>query len=637
MNIHFLKLFFCLVFVFTTALIYGQEEQRFVVIESKLKELSATTPGLNEKVELSVNGVSIQEFVRGIATTNNLNVNIDAGLNQKVVNNFYNVTVLDVILFLCKKYDLEISFIGNIMSFTQFIPPPSAPPVHAPKTIKITYNNSGDLLTMDLQNDSLALVTKELTKISGKNVVFSPDLGSKIVSVYIQNMSFKTALDKFAFANSLKITPTEDNFYLVEKADVVSTNQPTANSKPKSSSAIAAPFKDLNLKIENQLITLDVVNTPIADVLSAVSVELKNNYFLFTEIKGNTSLKVEKVNYDNFMTLLFNSTDYTFKKDKDVYLIGDRSIEGLRSTKVISLKYRTVEKVIDFIPAELKKGLEVKNFNDQNSLIACGSQPRIDELEAFIRDIDRVVPVISIEVMIVDVNRSHSVASGIKAGLGTAPTPTGGDLYPELNFNLGAGAINSVISGINGLGIVNLGKVTPRFYLNLQLMEQNGDVKINSTPLLSTLNGNKATMSIGETRYYQENNTNVITTQSTTTVQSIIYKPLQAEFSMTINPTVSADEQITLDISVKQSSFTNQSGGKGSPFNTSSRDFQSLIRVKNQEMIMLGGLDSETKNDTGSGVPLLSRIPVLRWFFSSRTKTKNKSKLTVFIKPTVIY
>jgi len=636
-NIHFLKLFFCLVFVFTTALIYGQEEQRFVVIESKLKELSATTPGLNEKVELSVNGVSIQEFVRGIATTNNLNVNIDAGLNQKVVNNFYNVTVLDVILFLCKKYDLEISFIGNIMSFTQFIPPPSAPPVHAPKTIKITYNNSGDLLTMDLQNDSLALVTKELTKISGKNVVFSPDLGSKIVSVYIQNMSFKTALDKFAFANSLKITPTEDNFYLVEKADVVSTNQPTANSKPKSSSAIAAPFKDLNLKIENQLITLDVVNTPIADVLSAVSVELKNNYFLFTEIKGNTSLKVEKVNYDNFMTLLFNSTDYTFKKDKDVYLIGDRSIEGLRSTKVISLKYRTVEKVIDFIPAELKKGLEVKNFNDQNSLIACGSQPRIDELEAFIRDIDRVVPVISIEVMIVDVNRSHSVASGIKAGLGTAPTPTGGDLYPELNFNLGAGAINSVISGINGLGIVNLGKVTPRFYLNLQLMEQNGDVKINSTPLLSTLNGNKATMSIGETRYYQENNTNVITTQSTTTVQSIIYKPLQAEFSMTINPTVSADEQITLDISVKQSSFTNQSGGKGSPFNTSSRDFQSLIRVKNQEMIMLGGLDSETKNDTGSGVPLLSRIPVLRWFFSSRTKTKNKSKLTVFIKPTVIY
>jgi type IV pilus assembly protein PilQ len=168
-------------------------------------------------------------------------------------------------------------------------------------------------------------------------------------------------------------------------------------------------------------------------------------------------------------------------------------------------------------------------------------------------------------------------------------------------------------------------------------MEANGDVKINSTPLLATLNGNEATMSIGETRYYEENNTNTITTQSTTTVQTKIYKPLQAEFSMSINPIVSGDEQITLTISVKQSSFTNQSGGKGSPFNTASRDFKSLIRVKNQEMIMLGGLDTDNKNDSGSGVPLLSRIPVIKWFFGVRSKSKTKSKLTIFIKPTVIY
>jgi type IV pilus assembly protein PilQ len=106
---------------------------------------------------------------------------------------------------------------------------------------------------------------------------------------------------------------------------------------------------------------------------------------------------------------------------------------------------------------------------------------------------------------------------------------------------------------------------------------------------------------------------------------------------MTINPIVSGDEQITLTIAVKQSSFTSQSGGRGSPYNTTSRDFQSLIRVKNQEMIMLGGLDNENKNETSSGVPVLSRIPVIKWFFSSRNKTKTKSKLTIFIKPTVIY
>ncbi len=638
MNTTIIKRIVCVLLLLTTTITQAQQD-RFLTIEAKLKELAAVSPGLNEKVELSVNGVAIQEFIRGLATTNNLNVSIDAGLNARVVNNFTNVTVADVLLFLCKKYDLDIAFIGNIMSFTQYAAPPIPIQPYVAKTIKITYDKASDLLTMDLANDSLSTVAKEITKISEKNVVFAPELSAKMVNGYIQAMAFAPAMDKFAFANDLKITPTSDNFYLIEKkgavSDIAGVNGQNNSGKKTRTAANINP--GVSIKVENNLITLDASNLPISDILSAASEELKTNYFLFTDPKGNASLNVKNATFDDFLNLLFTSTEYTFKKENDIYLIGDRGMEGLRGTKVISLKYRTVEKVIDFIPADLKKGIEVKTFTDQNSLIVCGSQPRIAELEAFIRDIDRVVPVISIEVMIVDVNNNHTVASGIKAGLADKPTVTGGTVFPELNLNLGAGAINSIISGINGLGLVNLGKVTPNFYLNLQLLEQNGDVKINSTPLLSTLNGNKATMSIGETRYYQEKNTNVISTQSTTTVESKVYKPLQAEFSMSINPIVSGDEQITLEISVKQSSFTNQSAGEGSPFNTTSRDFQSLIRVKNQEMIMLGGLDNDTKNATSSGVPVLSRIPVIRWFFSSRTRTKAKSKLTIFIKPTVIY
>lgn len=616
------------------------QEDRFVAIENKLKELSKDTPGLNEKVELSVNGVAIQEFIQGLAITNNLNVSVDAGLTNKIVNNFSNVSVADVLLFLCKKYDLDMSFIGNIISITQHVNAVPPPPKYQAKQLKINYDKASNNLSFDLLNDSLALVAKEITKLSGKNLAFAPELSGKMVSGFIQNVPFNSAMDKMAFANDLKVTPTNDNFYLIERSDVVADNPKggkSTNSRGGSTNTNAQK-EGMTLKADNgKLITIDAANTPISDILSAVSAQLKVAYFLFTEPKGSTSLNITDATYDEFLAYLFNGTDYTFKKDSNIYLIGSRSLEGIRSTKVISLKYRTVEKVIDYIPGELKKGIDIKPFNDQNSLIVCGSQPVIEELERFLRDIDRIVPVISIEVMIVDVNNSHTTASGIKAGLGTKPTPTSGEVFPSLDINLGAGALNSIISGINGFGVVNLGKVTPNFYLSLQLLEQNGDVNINSTPLLSTLNGNEATMSIGETRYYQENNTNTITTQSTTTVQSIVYKPLNAEFSMTVNPIVSGDEQITLSITVKQSSFTSQSAGKGSPFNTSSRDFQSLIRVKNQEMIMLGGLDNDNKSETASGVPLLSRIPVIKWFFSSRSKTKTKSKLTIFIKPTVIY
>jgi type IV pilus assembly protein PilQ len=61
------------------------------------------------------------------------------------------------------------------------------------------------------------------------------------------------------------------------------------------------------------------------------------------------------------------------------------------------------------------------------------------------------------------------------------------------------------------------------------------------------------------------------------------------------------------------------------------------VRVKNGEMIMLGGLEENSNSNSGKGLPLISRIPVLKWIFGNRTKSKTENKLTIFIKPTIIY
>jgi type IV pilus assembly protein PilQ len=620
--------------VFFTAVFTAPAQDRFAVIEARLSELSKITPGLNDKVELSVNGVTIQDFIRGIATTSNLNVSVDQNLNTKIYNNFSNAPVTDVLMFLCRKYDLDITFIGNIMSVSQYVQPLNN--TYTPKTLKIAYDKANDALSLDLSNDSLALVAKAITKISQKNVVFSPELQGKMVSGFIQSMPFNAALDKLAFSNDLKVTPTNDNFFLIEKLQVA--GGPNPNNSRGGNSGSYSSSQGLNIKSDgNKKLSIDAMNVPIADVLKAVTSELKINFFLLDEPKGNTSLNIKNASYDEFLDYLFNGTEYTFKKEGEIYLIGDRNLEGIRSTKVIPLQYRAIDKVIDFIPPDLKKGIDVKAFVELNSLIASGSLPRIEELKNFIRDIDRIVPVISIEVMIVDISNSHTVSTGIKAGLGDKPAITGGDLYPTLDLTLGAGAINSVIDGINGTGIVNLGKVTPNFYVRLQLMEQNGDLKISSTPLVSTMNGHEAKMGNSEVRYYVENNSNVIATQNTTTINTQVFKPLTAEFALTITPFVSGDEQITMDIAFKQSTFTAQTTGANGPYGTKSRDFKSLIRVKNQEMIMLGGLSEEVNDENSSGVPVLSRIPVIKWIFSSRNKKKSQNKLTIFIKPTVIY
>jgi len=629
----FITIFICFSFLLNA-------QDRLDVIEEKLNQLAKDYPGINDKVELSMNGASIQEYVRAIGTNNNLNVNVDPSLDIKLSNNFSKVTAKEVFLFLCKRYDLDIVFVGPIMTFTKFLPPVVEKKIPTRK-LNIKYEQTADLLSYDLNNDTLANVTKEITKQSGRNIIFSPELSNKIISGFMQNATFNNALEKLAFANDLKVSKTDDDFYVFEKRQAVAANNQNAPNNFGSLTNLKNNQngnKNSNILVKDGLITMDIQNTPINEIVSGVSKELGKNYFLFSELKGNTTLKVVDAPYDEFLKLLFNGTDLTFKKEGETYLFGDRNLEGLRQSKLITLKNRTIEKVLDFVPADLKKGVEVKVFEDLNGIIVSGSQPRINELEAFLRQIDLVVPMVHIEVIIADVRKSNSLSAGISAGLGTKTGTTGGTLLPDYNVTLNSNTINNLISGINGFGIINLGAVTPNFYISLKAMESNGILKLRSTPQIATLNGHEAKLSVGQTQYYLEVNNSLVNTAVTqqNLLQTQNWKAVNADLAVTIDPQVSGDEQITMTIGVKQSSFTERVSNTAPP-GTINRDFQSLVRVKNGEMIMLGGLEENQVNNSGSGLPFLARVPVLKWIFGNRTKSKSENKLTIFIKPTVIY
>jgi len=94
--------------------------------------------------------------------------------------------------------------------------------------------------------------------------------------------------------------------------------------------------------------------------------------------------------------------------------------------------------------------------------------------------------------------------------------------------------------------------------------------------------------------------------------------------------------QVTLEIEFEQSNFV-KATVLGAPPGKSTKSFNSLIRVKNGDMILLGGLGGKESSKSSSGIPLLSRIPVLKWLFGKNQRTKDKSQLTVFIRPTITY
>lgn len=631
-------LLFVISFLFSISV---KSQDRFAILEQKLIEVGKSSPGISEKVDLSMNGVTIQEYIRAIGVNNNLNVTVDPSIDVKIVNNFSKVTAQDVFLFLCRNYNLDITFVGPIMSFVKY----NAPVVTVKavqKKVNVSYEKTADLLSFDLANDTLSNVAKEITKQSGRNIIFSPDLTGKVVSGFVQSSPINSALEKLAFANDMKVSVTPDNFYILEKkAPVQDQNAKNNSSGPNSNFSLTTPSaKNSSVTITNGLISVNAQNISISDLVNEVSKETHKEYFLFNELKGNTTLTIKDADYDDFLKLLFNGTDFTFKKEGEIYLLGDRNLEGLRQSKLITLKNRTIEKVMDYIPADLKKGVDIKTFSDLNGLIVSGSQPRINELEKFLREIDLVVPLVHIEVIIADVRKSNTISTGISAGLGTKPAAaTSGSLVPQIDLSLNAASINNIISGVNGMGIVNLGNVTPNFYLSLKALEEQGALKIRSTPQIATLNGHEAKLKVGSTVYYLEVQNNLINTNNnnnTNITQSQQYKSLDADLSITINPQVSGDEQITMGINVTQSSFTERISNTAPPGKLN-RDFQSLVRVKNGDMIMLGGLEESSNSQSGKGLPLISRIPVLKWIFGNRTKSKSENKLTIFIKPTIIY
>jgi len=618
--------------------ICGQSFAQVEDFETQINELSETQAGLNEKVQLSVSGITLSDFISAIALEHNLNVSVDDQLNKVVVNNFYDALVKDVFIFLVKQHDLDYEIIGSIISFKEKGETIEEPIVYTPKEIKVNYRLENQFLSMDLKQDSLYRVAEAITRKSDKNVILSPDIKERLVSVYIENRPFAQTMEMFAKANGLKLTADKNDFYYLELDELpVKNNGKNPRNGGKNNGKLN-PELDISLSPKNkEKLDVSAVNTPIKDIIYQASTQLGEQYFMYNVPEGNTTLDVEDVSFEELLMHILNNSEYTFRKDEKYYLIGDRKGEGLRATELIQLENRTIETVKDLIPAELLTGIEMKEFVELNGLIVSGSYLGISELKTFLRSVDQVVPMVQIDIMIVQSRKSSGVHTGVEAGLADGPVETGGTVFPGVDMTFGAESINGLINAFNGFGILNLGAVTPNFYVSLSALESNSVIDISSTPKIATLNGHEATFSVGETSYYQEQTVNVSPSISGgNVISNQVWKATDANLSITVKPFVSADEHVTLEITVEQSDFAGKEDPSAPP-NKTTQTFESLIRVKNGEMILMGGLEKDSKTDAGSGTPVLSRIPILKWFFSSRTKEKEKNKLHIFIKTTITY
>jgi type IV pilus assembly protein PilQ len=629
--------------------ISAQKLDRIQIIQQRLDDISLSVSGLSQNVNLQLTNVPIRDYVNALNKANKLSISIDPQLSFIVSETLNNVSASNVLLFLAKKYSLDITNVGSIIYLTPYISPVQITP-SVSKDIKVKYSQLENTLALDLSNDSLEAVAKKISIVSGKNVQVPVAMNGKKVTGFFASGPFDATLEKLAFVNDIKMVKTSDNFYLFQPLDP--DEQLYINGDNKTSSKRA--YKPVNTAGNNgivsnngaislyvktingqKVLSADATNIPIADLVRQASQELGKATVTYSDIKGNITLHVSDISFDSFLGLLFKGTDYTFHLENGIYMIGDSKLEGLRVSKAIQLQHRSIDTVVMMIPTEWKKGVEIKEFREQNTLLLSGASSRIAEIESLVKQLDILVPVVLIEVTLIDVHKSRTVATGISAGVADS-VKTGGTILSGLDFTFSARSINGFLDKVGSLTSVNLGHVVPNFYVNLKALESNSNVEVRSVPKLTALNGHSATLSIGNKVYYKNTTQNVIPS-SATLINTIsnTYSESEANLKIAIKPLVSGDDQVTLGINIDISDFTSLPTD-GSPPPTATSKFQSSIRVNNEDMIVLGGIERTERSNSASGIPLLSRIPILKWIFSSKKNTNGKIVTLVFIKPTIM-
>ncbi|GAB5400871.1 MAG: general secretion pathway protein GspD [Aureisphaera sp.] len=683
-------------------------------IQNQLELLKVEVPGLEESININITQTTLSNFLLAISKIHSVNINVSPDLNAiTLVNNFTDVPVADILIFLVKTYDLDIDFTGNILSIKKYVAPLETP---KEKEIRASYSVSNGNLTLDLKNDPLDKVFRKIMDETGKNLLFTPEIETNPLSIYIKNVPFDVALQKMAESNNLLLEKKEDGFYTFDTA--FETMQTPGGNGTTTSRPIRRRQSNFYYKVldtVNKRVEVNLQNTSIADVIYTLGQDLKIDIFTASPLDnaGTATVEASDIGFDLLLDRIFQSSSngsagvganpaapnnsnaqvFTYKKEGNVYYFGTENQLSLKQVELVTMMHRSVQllddpsgggqrragrnnfntggfnqfnstgfngnqnqsnrfnntgststgtntnnsKSIDeIIPDDIKEGLDIKIDVELNSFVISGPGTKVERFKEFISFIDKPVPVILIEVMILEVNRSAITETGISFGIGDKPINTSGEFFPSGNVTIGAGDVNKIIGNFDNFGSLNLGKVVPNFYLDIKAMESAGTLKVKSTPKLTTINGHKAYLSSGETTYYAVTSQSFFGSQIPQTSEIRNYVPIDAELALEILPFVSGDGQITLDIQVLQSAFNGERVAEDAPPGISSREFSSIVRMEDQDVVILGGIESIRKDNSGSGVPFLARIPIIKWFFSKRRREATKRNLNVLIKPTII-
>jgi type IV pilus assembly protein PilQ len=298
---------------------------------------------------------------------------------------------------------------------------------------------------------------------------------------------------------------------------------------------------------------------------------------------------------------------------------AERKKDGLvpLQTSVIPVRFAAADELRLSMGSMLSPRGKIDIDTRTNSLVVTDIPSTLPVVQGLVNELDTKTPQVEIVAQLVDLDTSVARELGIDWSLD--------NLHSTQYGASGAVGVNGAIA--SPVGTVNLGVIKKFGDLDLllQALEQKQKANIISNPKITTVNNREASILVGQEipLIVQDEAGNPITELK------------KIGITLRVTPYINQDGLITLDLHPEVSDLASQSSTQtGIIINTSEADTR--VMVMDGETAVIGGLIRQNETEFESRVPILGSIPILGHLFRSKSTTKAKRELVIFVTPRII-
>jgi general secretion pathway protein D len=268
-------------------------------------------------------------------------------------------------------------------------------------------------------------------------------------------------------------------------------------------------------------------------------------------------------------------------------------------------------------------GVSITADETNNSLVVLASPQDYSAIEASLRKLDAPPLQVFLEASIVEVTLTDNLRFGVQYYYSP-----GGQHQMTLS-NTTAGTVASTFPGFSYMFTRGT-----NIQVVLNTLASLTRVEVTSSPQVLVLNNQTATLQVGDRVPIATEQAVGVTTSSSAIVNSIQYQDTGVILKVT--PRVNHGGLVMMDIAQEVSDVANTTSSNIDSPTIQQRKISSSVAVQDGQTVALGGLIRDSHTDGRSGIPYLSRIPVLGALFGDTSNNRTRTELIVLITPHVV-